>query len=79
MISSLPWAYALIFSCSHAQELSPLKDDFHTGRRARLANLANKFKQLDDEEEEVFKEEVLYCSLESKFAVIFNSNKLVDI
>ena len=45
-------------SSSPAKVLSPLKDDFHTGRRARLANLANKFKQLDDEEEEVFKEEV---------------------
>ena len=52
--------HALMPSCCHAQVLSPLKDDFHTGRRARLANLANKFKQLDDEEEEVFKEEVLY-------------------
>merc|ERR1719234_1968360 len=46
-------------SCSPAKVLSPLKDDFHTGRKARLANLASKFKQLDDdEEEEVFKEEV---------------------
>merc|ERR1719370_2160267 len=41
---------------SPAKALSPLKDDFHNGRRARLANLASKFKQLD-EEEEVFKEE----------------------
>ena len=47
-------------SSSPAKVLSPLKDDFHTGRKARLANLASKFKQLDDEEEEVFKEEVLY-------------------
>ena len=44
---------------SQSEVVSPLKDDFHTGRRARLANLASKFKQLDDEEE-VFKEEVLY-------------------
>ena len=64
-----------MLSYSHAQELSPLKDDFHTGRRARLANLANKFKQLDDEEEEVFKEEVLYCSLKSKCAFFFNSRQ----
>merc|ERR1712126_681011 len=28
------------------------------GRKARMANLASKFKQLDDEEKEVFKEEV---------------------
>ena len=47
-------------SSSPAKVLSPLKDDFHTGRKARLANLASKFKQLDDEEEEVFKEEVLH-------------------
>jgi len=45
-------------SGSPSKVLSPLKDDFHTGRKARLANLASKFKQLDDEEEEVFKEEV---------------------
>merc|ERR1719394_2327875 len=44
-------------STSPAKALSPLKDDFQNGRRARLANLASKFKQLD-EEEEVFKEEV---------------------
>ena len=56
-------------SQSPSKVLSPLKDDFHSGRKARMANLASKFKQLDDEEEEVFKEEVVYCSLQLKCAI----------
>ena len=52
-------------SGSPAKVLSPLKDDYQSGRKARLANLASKFKQHDDEEEEIFKEEVVYSSLVS--------------
>ena len=58
-------------STSPAKALSPLKDDFHNGRRARLANLASKFKQLD-EEEEVFKEEV--CLVASRLKIVLTYN-----
>ena len=63
-------------SQSPTKVLSPLKDDFHAGRKARMANLASKFKQLDDEEKEVFKEEVVYCSLQLKCAIFIGIRDL---
>ena len=64
-------------SGSPAKVLSPLKDDYQSGRKARLANLASKFKQHDDEEEEIFKEEVVFSSLVSICAICISNTKTI--
>ena len=64
-------------SGSPAKVLSPLKDDYQSGRKARLANLASKFKQHDDEEEEIFKEEVVYSSLVSICAICISNTRTI--